>query len=159
MQTLVKWLAPGIFFLAYWAFRSSLFKKSPKKHTFLMKVFRFAADNGSQDALSVYGHLLHFRGEGVENKIQGAIYLQRAADKGDSKAQYQMGRIYEEGFEHYFSPSEEKSLNYYTAAAESGHVLAISKLINIYQNGGLGRAPDETQLKYWQSLQPSLPTR
>jgi TPR repeat protein len=159
MHQLMKWLSPAIFSLAYWLFRSSIFKRSPKKHSMIMKVFRFTADNECRKALSVYGHLLHFRGEGVQNRIQGAIYLQRAADKGEPKAQYQMGKIFEEGFEDYFKPSNDKAFHYYLASAEQGHVLAIAKLIDTYQNGRLGKEADERLLSQWQSRQPSLPTR
>ncbi|SIS99349.1 tetratricopeptide repeat protein [Neptunomonas antarctica] len=157
MRTLMKWLAPSIFVLAFAFFRSSLFKSSRRKHSQLMRVFRFAADNDSQQALSVYGHMLHFRGEGVENRIQGGIYLQRAADKGDMKAQYQMGKIYEAGFEHYFPPSNDKSLHYYQLAASQGHALAISRLISVYQTGELDQMVDDVKVKHWQEKQPALP--
>lgn len=157
MSTLMKWLAPGIFTLSFFLFRSSLFKNSRRKHQWIMRIFRFSADNDSRQALSVYGHLLHFRGEGKENRIQGGIYLQRAAAKGDVKAQYQMARIYESGFEHYFTTSDEKSLDYYQQAASQGHTLAISRLVKVYQNGELGQAVNASEVKRWQSLQPTLP--
>ena len=156
MNALMKWLAPMIFKLAYLLFRSPLFKGSSRKHQWIMRLFRFTADNDSCQALSVYGHLLHFRGEGKDNRIQGGIYLQRAADKGDMKAQYQMARIYESGFEHYFPASNDKSLHYYQLAASQGHALAISRLLKVYQLGELGQAVNVKQAERWQSLQPTL---
>jgi TPR repeat protein len=121
-----------------------------------MRIFRFAADNDSCKALSVYGHLLHFRGEDVQNRIQGAIYIQRSADKGDMKSQYQMGKIYEAGYESYYSVSDEKSLKYYRLAASQGHTLAISRMIKVYEEGQLGEQSNPTEVKHWQSLQPAL---
>lgn len=147
-------IAPLVFFVANLMFHSSLKQKSIKKHTFVMKLFRFCADNGHKPALSVYGHLLHFRGEGVQNRIQGGIYLERAAEKGDEKAQYQMGRIYEEGFEHYFSVNYAKSLVFYRKAAEQGHQLAVKKLVDVYSKGELGQNPDEKQSVFWSSKLP-----
>ena len=114
-----------------------------------MKLFRFAADNGHKKALSVYGHLLHFRGDGVQNRIQGGIYIQQAAEKGDVKAQYQMGRIFEGGFEHYFPPNAEKALSFYQQAAEQGHQLAIKRLVDVYTDGELGVEASQQEADRW----------
>ncbi len=152
----MRWLSPVIFSIFYWVFRSPFFKGSKYRHDKLMKLFRFCADNDSIRALSVYGHLLHFRGEGKDNRIQGGIYLQRAADKGDVKAQYQMGRIFEEGFEHYFQPSDEQAMKYYRLAAVQGHHLAVSRLIKAYQQGELGVEVSEEEAATWQARLPEL---
>lgn len=158
MRWLMHLLSPVIFWFAFALFRSSLLKRSERKHRFVMKVFRLAADNGSTRALSVYGHLLHFRGEDVQNKIQGAIYLQRAADQGDMKAQYQMGRVFEDGFEHYFQPNAEKSYHYYAAAAGQGHQLAIRRLIEANEKGELGIEVNEQEAERWSQALPELPS-
>lgn len=150
MRFLNKALAPLVFWIAYTLFRSKLNQQSEKKHTFVMKLFRFAADNGHMRALSVYGHLLHFRGEGVDNRIQGGIYLQRAAEQGDVKAAYQMGRIFEEGFESYFQPNQEKALAYYQQAAASEHHLAMVRMIKVFAQGELGQKIDQGQEQFWQ---------
>lgn len=159
MRWLMHLISPLIFYIAFGLFRTSLFKKSPAKHRFVMKIFRYAADNGSTRALSVYGHLLHFRGDGVQNRIQGGIYLQRAADQGDMKAQYQMGRIFEEGFEHYFQPSAEKAHHCYELAAKQGHQLAVARMVDIYTNGELAVEADEAHASYWRALMPELQQR
>ena len=156
MRWFNRLLAPVIFFIAYRLFRSSINQKSIKKHDFVMKLFRFAADNGHKRALSVYGHLLHFRGDGAQNRIQGGIYLQQAADKGDVKAQYQMGKIFEEGFEHYFQPDSSKALAFYQQAAGQGHQLAIKRLVDIYENGELGQQVDSAVADKWRRQQPEL---
>lgn len=146
-------LAPVIFLIAYRLFRSSIQQASLKKHTFVMKLFRFCADNGHEKALSVYGHLLHFKGDGVQNRIQGGIYLQQAAEKGDQKAQYQMGRIFENGYEHYFQPDAVKSVRFYVQSAEQGHQLAIKRLIDAYSRGELALDVDLVQVEHWQAQQ------
>jgi len=154
VRVILKGLAVPVFWLAYGLFRLRLGQRSLRKHQLVMRIFRFAADNGNRRALSVYGHLLHFRGEGVQNRIQGAIYLERAAEAGDVKAQYQMGKVYESGFESYFRPDAGRALSFYQRAAEQGHPLAISRLCDVYGNGELGQQPDAQQADYWSSRQP-----
>ena len=156
MRVINRLLAPLIYLIAYTLFRSSIKQRSRKKHNFVMKLFRFAADNGHKQALSVYGHLLHFRGEGVQNKIQGGIYLQQAAQKGDAKAQYQMGKIYEEGFEHYFQPDSSKAFKYYQQAAQQAHQLAVKRLIDIYTQGELDQEANAELAQQWQAKQAHL---
>ena len=155
MRLLMKLLAPLLFWIAYALVRSSLLRSSKRKHDLVMKIFRLAADNGSRRALSVYGHLLHFRGDGVANRIQGAIYLQRAAELGDMKALFQMGRIYEQGFEHQFKVDEVRARDAYRRAAELGHPLALKRMVELYREGGLGIAPDPEQMQRWQQEQLS----
>lgn len=150
MRFFNKSLAPLVFWIAYTLFRSKINQQSVKKHTLVMKLFRFAADNGHMKALSIYGHLLHFRGEGVDNRIQGGIYLQRAAEKGDVKAAYQMGRIFEQGFESYFQPNQEKALAYYQQAAESEHHLALVRMVNVFAQGELGQEMNQDKEQFWQ---------
>ncbi|MGD9861022.1 MAG: tetratricopeptide repeat protein [Marinobacterium sp.] len=158
MHWLMRQLAPLIAWLADRLFHLSLFKRSRQRHRLIMRLFRFAADNGSQRALSVYGHLLHFRGEDVASRIQGGIYLQRAADAGDPKAQYQMGRIFENGFEHYFTPDLGKALHYYRQAAEQLHPLAIRRMIEVYEEGALGVAIDPARANCWRQRQHQVPS-
>ncbi|WP_027856177.1 tetratricopeptide repeat protein [Marinobacterium jannaschii] len=157
MRFLMRLLAPALFWFTFMLFRASPFKRSERKHRLLMKWFRFAADNGSEKALSVYGHLLHFRGEGVQNRIQGGIYLQRAAEKGDSKACFQMGKIYESGFEHYFQPDQARALSFYRKAAEAGHQLAIRRLADAYDAGELGLEVDKAEAGRWSDRLPEIP--
>ncbi|MFC6671779.1 tetratricopeptide repeat protein [Marinobacterium aestuariivivens] len=154
MRLLMKLMAPAIFWLAYGLFRSRLLRSSKRKHDLVMKLFRFAADNGSRRALSVYGHLLHFRGEGIANRIQGALYLERAAGMGDARACYQMGRISEQGFEHRFSPDPVRALHYYRLAAQQRHPLALRRLVEVYRDGGLGQTPDPAERARWEALIP-----
>ncbi|ANG63980.1 hypothetical protein A8C75_16885 [Marinobacterium aestuarii] len=150
MRLLMRVLSPVVFWLAYGLFRMRWLKSSRRRHLLAMKLFRLAADNGHRRALSVYGHLLHFRGEGIANRIQGAIYLQLAADKGDSKACYQMGRICEQGFEHRFPVDEARALHYYRLAAEQLHPLAVRRLADVYRDGELGQNADGQAAERWE---------
>lgn len=149
MRSLMTLLAPLLGWIAFKLFHLPLLKRSRKKHNFVMKLFRFAADNGSTRALSVYGHLLFFRGDGLTNRIQGAIYLERAADKGDAKAAYQMAKIYEEGYQNY-PVNHPRALELYRRSAEAGHILAIRRLITVYTEGELSQQRDEAEIRYWQ---------
>ncbi|GGK76207.1 tetratricopeptide repeat protein [Amphritea balenae] len=150
MRLVMTLLAPLLGWISFQLFRMPLFKKSPRKHRLVMKLFRYAADNGSVRALSVYGHLLFYRGEGETNKVQGAIYLERAADKGDMKAAYQMGKIFEQGYQN-FPMSQEKACRYYQAAAEQGHVLALRRMVDAYSEGELGLDVSESEAGFWQA--------
>ncbi len=152
MRLLLITLAPAVFWLAYGLFRLPWLRSSRHRHTLAMKLFRLAAEHGHRRALSVYGHLLHFRGEGIANRIQGAIYLQQAADKGDSKACYQMGRIFEQGFEHRFVVDTARALYYYRHAAEQQHPLALRRLVDACRNGELGQVVDPLAAQRWEAL-------
>ncbi len=142
-------LAPPVFWLAKGLFHSPLARSSEKRHHRIMKLFRFAADNGYRPALSLYGHLLHFRGDGIQSRVQGGIYIQQAAELGDEKSQYQMGRIFETGYEHYFQPDPVMALRYYRMAAEQQHPLAVNRLIDVFEQGELGEPADEAAARYW----------
>ena len=152
LRALLKLLAPLFYSVASRAFRSRWFSRSDRKQRWVMSAFRLAADIGHRDALSVYGHLLLLRGDSLQSKIQGGIYLERAAKMGEMKAQYQMARIYEEGFKPHFSIDQAKALNTYQQAAEQHHILAATRLAEAYKNGELGLQPDSQQAQHWQQM-------
>lgn len=159
MHWLMRQLAPLIAWLADRLFHLPVFRGSRLRHRIAMRLFRFAADNDSKRALAVYGHLLHFRGADVASRIQGAIYLQRAADRGDARAQYRMGQVFEQGFEHYFQPDLSRALQYYRLAAEQQHPLAIKRMIEVYEEGALGVAIDPVRADGWRQRQAALMPR
>ena len=153
-RAILKLLAPPLFWLTHRAFRSKLFNRSARKHRWMMSCYRLAADSGHQQALSVYGHLLCLRGDSPKSKIQGAIYLERAAGMGDSKACFQMGRVYEDGLEDYFDIDLAKAVDYYLLAAELDHALASNRLADAYQNGELGLSIDADAARHWRGRLP-----
>lgn len=149
-------LSPPVFWLASGLFHSPVARSSAKRHHSVMKLFRFSADNGYRPALSLYGHLLHFRGDGIQSRVQGGMYIQQAAEQGDEKAQYQMGRIFEVGYEHYFQPDPAMALRYYRMAAEQQHPLAVKRLIDVFEQGELGEMADAAAAHYWRQQTPVL---
>lgn len=157
MSWLMRPLASLINGLAGYLFHLPVFRQSRLRHRLAMRLYRWAAERGSRAALATYGHLLHFRGEDLASRIQGGLYLQRAADLGDARSQYQMGRIYEQGFEHYFRPDPVKALAYYRRAGEQNHPLAVKRMIEVYEEGALGVAIDPARAECWRKRQLPLP--
>ncbi len=134
-RLLFSLMRPLYFWLGYGAIRSGKFPITQGRNQWIMKLLRLAADFNHQRALSVYGHLLHLHGENQQSKIQGGIYLERAADMGDMKAQYLVGRIYDQGFTAHFKPNPEKAAHYYQLAADQEHIIAINRLEELTKTG------------------------
>ena len=135
---------------AYAIFRSPLARRSKWIHDKTMKLFRVGAQRGSVKALSTYGFLLHFRGSDTASKEQGALYIQAAAERGDSRSQYQMAKLYEAGYPPVIFKIADKAFDKYKAAAEQGHPVAIQRMVEIYTNGELGRDVDSDLAKRWE---------
>lgn len=112
--------------LAYRLFRGPLARRSPHIHKLAMKLFRYGAERGDRAALTTYGSLLHFRGADPASRTQGALYLQAAAEQGDAKALWLVGKFYEEGLSPFFAKDLSKAQNCFQKAAELGHPLAQS---------------------------------
>ncbi len=136
---------------AYALFRSPLARRSKWIHNKTMKLFRVGAQRGSVKALSTYGFLLHFRGADAASKEQGALYIQAAAERGDSRSQYQMGKLYESGYPPVIFKIADKAFDNYKAAAEQGHPIAMQRMVDIYTKGELGRDVDIAAAKQWEA--------
>ena len=136
---------------AYAIFTSPLARRSKWIHDKTMKLFRVGAQRGSVKALSTYGFLLHFRGADAASKEQGALYIQAAAERGDVRSQYQMGKLYEAGYPPVIFKIADKAFENYKAAAEQGHPIAIQRMVDIYTNGELGRDVDFVVAKEWEA--------
>ena len=136
---------------AYALFRSPLARRSKWVHDKTMKLFRVGAQRGSVKALSTYGFLLHFRGADAASKEQGALYIQAAAERGEAKSQYQMGKLYESGYPPVIFKLADKAFEHYEAAAEQGHPVAIQRMADIYTKGELGREVDVEKAQQWEA--------
>jgi TPR repeat protein len=136
---------------AYAIFRSPLARRSKWIHDKTMKLFKVGAQRGSVKALSTYGFLLHFRGSDTASKEQGALYIQAAAERGDARSQYQMAKLYEEGYPPVIFKIADKAFENYQAAAEQGHPIAIQKMVDIFNNGELGREVDFVAAQKWEA--------
>ena len=113
---------------AYRLFRGPLARRSPQIHKLAMKLFRFGAERGDRAALTTYGSLLHFRGADPQSRTQGALYLQAAAEQGDTKALWLVGKFYQEGLAPFFEKDLAKARSCFQRAADAGHPLAQSYL-------------------------------
>ena len=136
---------------AYAIFRSPLARRSKWIHDKTMKLFRVGAQRGSVKALSTYGFLLHFRGSDAASKEQGALYIQAAAERGDARSQYQMGKLYEAGYPPVIFKIADKAFENYKAAAVQGHPVAIQRMVDIYTNWELGRDVDFVAAQEWEA--------
>jgi len=136
---------------AYALFRSPLARRSRWIHDKTMKLFRVGAQRGSVKALSTYGFLLHFRGSDAASKEQGALYIQAAAERGDAKSQYQVGKLYESGYPPVIFKLADKAFENFQAAAEQGHPVAIQRMVDIYTRGELGRDVDLAKASSWEA--------
>jgi TPR repeat protein len=136
---------------AYALFRSPIARRSKWVHDKTMKLFRVGAQRGSVKALSTYGFLLHFRGADAASKEQGALYIQAAAERGEAKSQYQMGKLYESGYPPVIFKQTDKAFEHYVAAAEQGHPIAIQRMVDIYTQGELGQEIDLSAAQSWES--------
>lgn len=114
--------------LAYRLFRGPLARRSPHIHKMAMKLFRYGAERGDRAALTTYGSLLHYRGADPASRTQGALYLQAAAEQGDAKALWLVGKFYEEGLSPFFDQDPAKARSCFQQAADAGHPLAQSYL-------------------------------
>lgn len=112
--------------LAYRLFRGPFARRSRHIHKLAMKLFRHGAERGDRAALTTYGSLLHFRGADSASRTQGALYLQAAAEQGDAKALWLVGKFYEEGLLPFFERDLSKAQNCFKKAADLGHPLAQS---------------------------------
>jgi len=138
---------------AYALFRSPIARRSKWVHDKTMKLFRVGAQRGSVKALSTYGFLLHFRGADAASKEQGALYIQAAAERGEAKSQYQMGKLYESGYPPVIFKMADNAFESYKAAAEQGHPIAIQRMVDIYTQGELDREIDLSAAQSWESKQ------
>ena len=137
------------FLLAEKLFHSSVLRHSKLRHQWVMRLFKESANECHLKALSVYGHLLYFRGISPLDKGQGVNYLLDAAKKGDVKAQYQMGCIYEQGYGH-LQKNYESAVRWFVRAAEQGHPLASRRMAKACSDGELGLAVNPEQAIYWE---------
>ncbi len=101
-----------------------------------------AAEAATGDAEALYFvSFFYFDSNGFAHDAgKGVQAVQAAADKGYAQAQFWMGWQHESGS--HLPLDYEAALNWYRAAAESNHALAISRLERVYRNGELGVAPD-----------------
>lgn len=95
----------------------------------------FAADAGLQEATSLYES---------KNYVGALQAFRPLAEKGNSAAQYALGRMYSDG--QGVEANRAEAIRWYQMAAEQGHVLSQSALAGIYHYGPIR---DLAQAKRW----------
>jgi TPR repeat protein len=82
----------------------------------------------------------------------GVKLLTEAAERGHGLAAYQLGTAHEEGiaaFAGLVPRDPARALALYRQAGEAGELLAMSRLVRIYQTGDLGTQADPAQAEQW----------
>ena len=141
-------LASVCFKLASRALENTTDKSSEVPPKYCIKSLKLAADRGHLLAMSQLGSLLLRQGATRTDKRKGIEYLVSAAKRGDSEAQFELGRIYELGLELY-SKDERMAVHWYALAAEGGNKSAARCLANAYRNGELGVVKSGEKAEHW----------
>jgi len=90
---------------------------------------------------------------GRENKVKRIkdilVPMQKLADEGNAKAQYEMGQMYNDSLSYFNIPrNSEKALFWYKKAAENNYAPAQYYLGNMYSYGSIVK-PDKKKSLYW----------
>ena len=104
------------------------------------------ADAGNAEGQRLYGALLMVDCTGIQNKEEGAKWLQKAVDAGNVVAQSQLGNAYMRGDG--VAQDDNKAFALLTQAANAGNALAEINLGYLYLNGR-GAPMDKYQGMVW----------
>ena len=111
------------------------------------------ANSGNSKAELIVG-LKYLNGDGVPvNEVQGAKWLERAAEGGEPVAQYRLGTLYEHGKGVAVDPA--KATHWYQAAAMQGNRKAMHNLAVAFAEG-TGLKKDYAEAARWFSKAASL---
>lgn len=108
--------------------------------------FKTLADAGNAEGQRLYGALLMVDCTGIQDKEEGARWLQKAADAGDVPAQSQLGNVYMRGDG--VAQDDNKAFALLTKASNAGNALAQINLGYLYLNGR-GVPMDKYQGMVW----------
>ena len=110
-----------------------------------MQLLESAANQGHGDAQVLLGYIL----DKAEDNTRAVAMFQMAAEQGHPAGELALAHMYAagEGVEQ----SNEQALQWIRRAVEQAHIPAITHLAELYQQGGLGLAPDPVQARrLWQ---------
>lgn len=97
-----------------------------------MSLFAKSAKKGHTKSMIRLGYCYQM-GQGVKVHQRNALsWYKKAVDAGDLSAQYQMGKIYEEGSKRKGSPEYESAIEWYEKAVEDHSLKACAGLARIY---------------------------
>jgi localization factor PodJL len=113
-----------------------------------------ALANGRNSKAELIVGLKYLNGDGVAvNEVQGAKWLERAAESGEPVAQYRLGTLYEHGKGVAVDPA--KATHWYQAAAMQGNRKAMHNLAVAFAEG-TGLKKDYAEAARWFSKAASL---
>jgi TPR repeat protein len=118
---------------------------------YCIQSLRLAADRGHIQAMSQLGSLLLQHGATRLDKRKGIEYLVGAAKRDNHDAQFELGRIYAQGFDLYAKDSR-MAVHWYALAAEGGNKRAARCLADAYGRGELGLAKSGEKAERWKEL-------
>ncbi|MEZ5542126.1 MAG: tetratricopeptide repeat protein [Pseudomonadota bacterium] len=106
-----------------------------------------SATQGYADAI----HFLHFMEKlgynAEEEYFHGSPHIRKLAEDGDPEAQYQLAIRYESGVG--VKRDYPQALHWFTLAANSGHLMAMKSLADIYARGLDGVDADKARAAHW----------
>lgn len=107
------------------------------------------AEHGNAAAQRGLG-ILYSNGSAVpKDNLQAVVWFTKAADQGDSEAEYRLGEIYSQGDEG-VPRDHDRGLALMTKAADQGNTPSMYQLGEYYRNGLFGFPKDQTQAVSWQ---------
>lgn len=96
--------------------------------------FKIAAEGEMQEAQIMLYLFYYWGGDGISiDKEKAFKWIKKAADQGDSKAQYYLGRMYLDG--QGTEQDLKKAFDLFVLSAENGNAMAAYDLGVMYQNG------------------------
>lgn len=148
MPTSVELLAQIEFSLAQRLYRLAYRPGLKLTRKLIARMLSHSAKAGHREAQVTYGRRLLEHGLTTQDRYCGARYLIQAAQQGDRDAQWWAGRIHERGVGPYPS-NEAQAVTWYARAARQGHVDAIERLIQAYDEGELNLPQSERCALEW----------
>lgn len=119
------------------------------------KWYRKAMEQEAPTALYIFAER-EAKADSMANKTKRQLrkspaieLFKRAAEAGNTLAQYQLARFYENGY--YVRKSKKKAFKWYLQAAGKFHPLAMERVAECYEKGR-GTKKDEHKAAYWYSL-------
>jgi TPR repeat protein len=106
-----------------------------------------SAAQGYEDAIHFLHFMEHLGYRAEEGFFRGPPHIRKLAEDGDPEAQYQLARRYESGVK--VKRDYAQALHWFTEAANSGHIMAMKSLADIYARGLDGVDVDRSLAGQW----------
>jgi serine/threonine protein kinase len=117
------------------------------KYAEAIELYKKAADMNHAKAQNKLGEIYVEGRKATRNAAEAFAWLQKAANQGLPVAQFNLGQLYDFGFDE-FPENDVQAVNWYKKAAEQGHIDAQYFLGIMYANGQ-GVSKDEREAIHW----------